>query len=293
MTEAVSGQIRIGELSRRVGASPASLRAWERRYGLLDPERSPKGYRLYSPQDLMRAAEMEALLARGIAPAEAAELAKAGRTGAAAADLMASTAAHLLARLRDALDRYDGAAAERIVDRSLLNLGLANAIQTVLLPYLNDLGRRWESNEISVAQEHFASNTIRRRLLHAADGWERGDGPVALLACAPGELHDIGLVCLGVSLHSYHGWRIKFLGPDTPLPDLTRAARFVLPDVVVSSAITPARFFSELSRWRELAREFSLAIGGAGASSRLARRIGASFLSGDPVDAAARIAANA
>lgn len=293
MTATAAEFLRIGELSRRVGATPATLRAWERRYGLLQPERSPAGYRLYSRDDLMRAAEMEALLARGLAAAEAAELAKARLTHEAAADLLSATASDVLARLRTALDRYDGAAAERLVDRCLLNLGLASAIQTVLLPYLRDLGTRWEKDEISVAQEHFASNAIRRRLLHAAEGWERGEGRVALLACAPGEQHDIGLVCLGLALHSYHGWRVKYLGADTPLPDISRSARFLRPDVVVVSSVTPARFFAETGRWREVAREFSLAIGGAGASSRLARRMGAALLTGDPVTAATRIAVNA
>src|SRR3954470_4142035 len=69
---------RIGELSRRSGASTDVLRAWERRYGLLRPARSPKGYRLYSADDLRRAQEMQAHLAGGAAPAEAAELVRSG-----------------------------------------------------------------------------------------------------------------------------------------------------------------------------------------------------------------------
>jgi methanogenic corrinoid protein MtbC1 len=174
-----------------------------------------------------------------------------------------------------------------------LNLGLATAIQSVLLPYLREVGNRWQKSEITVAGEHFASGIVRRRLLAAADGWERGSGPIALLACAPGEQHDIGLVCLGVSLHSYHGWRVKYLGADTPLPDLVRAARVIQPDLVVTSAVTPARFFPETERWRELSSEFVIGIGGAGASARLARTIGATYLSGDPVGAAGRIARRA
>jgi DNA-binding transcriptional MerR regulator len=288
--EAGRSHLRIGEVSRRVGANPAVLRVWERRYGLLRPDRSAKGYRLYSAEDVRRAAEMQAQLARGVAPAQAAELAKAS----GAADLPghpASTAGgDLLARLRRALDQYDGAGAERLIDRCLLNLGLASAIQAVLLPYLHALGVRWERGEISVAEEHFASNVVRRRLLRVAEGWERGGGPVALLACAPGEQHDIGLICFGLVLHSYHGWRVKYVGADTPFPDLVRAARVIRPDLVAASAVTPARFFRDVQGWREFGSEFPVAIGGAGASARLARRIRAAFLSGDPVIAAARFA---
>jgi MerR family transcriptional regulator, light-induced transcriptional regulator len=286
---ATSTHLRIGELSRRVGASPALLRVWERRYGLLEPSRAANGYRLYSGDDVRRAAEMQAHLARGVAPKEAAELAKAPPGDSAVAP-PAFGASALLASLGEALDRYDGAAGERLVDRCLVNLGLADAIQGVVLPYLDELGTRWERGEISVAHEHFASNVVRRRLLRLADGWERGGGPVALLACAPGEEHDVGLLCFGLSLYSYHGWRVKYLGADTPLGDLVRAARMIRPDLVVASAVTPARFFPELRHWADFAREFPVAIGGRGASAAVARRVRAAYLSGDPVTAAARVA---
>ncbi len=288
-----SRYLRIGELGRRVGTNPAVLRAWERRYGLLEPERSPKGYRLYSADDVQRAAEMQAYLARGVAPAQAAELAKAVPAAEVGAQSLAHGGSELLVRLREALDRYDGAGAERLIDRCLLNLGLASAIQSVLLPYLHELGARWEKGAITVAEEHFASNVVRRRLLRVAEGWERGGGPIALLACAPGEQHDVGLVCFGLALHSYHGWRVKYLGADTPLPDLIRAARVIRPDLVVASAVTPARFFTDLRGWRELSGDFAVGLGGAGVTARLARRLGVRFLSGDPVSAAARIAAAA
>ena len=290
MSQPETRYLRIGELSRRVGANPAVLRAWERRYGLLEPERSPKGYRLYSPDDVRRAADMQAHLARGVAAAQAANLAKRGAAGERGADLAWTGVSDLLAGVRQALDRYDGAGAERLIDRCVLNLGLASAIQSVLLPYLNELGLRWERGEISVAEEHFGSNVVRRRLFRLSEGWERGGGPVALLACAPGEEHDIGLLCFGLILHSYHGWRVKYLGADTPLPDLVRAARVIRPDLVAVSASTPARFFPDLRHWRELSGEFAVGIGGAGATARLARTIGGQYLSGDPVIAAARAA---
>lgn len=283
--------LRIGELSRRVGANPALLRAWERRYGVLEPARSSAGYRLYSHDDVRRAADMQAHLARGVSPAEAAELAKGGGSDDVVFRLAATGASELLARLRETLDRYDGAGAERLIDRCFLNLGLSAALQTVILPYLNELGDRWASGEITVAQEHFASNVVRRRILRVADGWERGAGPIVLLACAPGEQHDIGLISFGLSLHSYHGWRVKYLGADTPFSDLVRAARVIAPDFVGVSAVTPARFFPGIRSWREFARDFAIGVGGAGASARLARRMGAAFLSGDPVAAAARLAA--
>ena len=287
MTEDTT-QLRIGELSRRSGASTDVLRAWERRYGLLRPARSPNGYRLYSTHDLDRALAMQAHLAAGTSAAEAAALVKQGGETEEASQHQVP---ELLARLRFALAAYDGAAASHVLDRCLLNLGLARAIQQVILPCLRDVGRRWECGELTVAQEHFATHVIRRRLLTVAEGWEHDGDRLAVLACAPGEQHDIGLICFGLALNSYHGWRIAYLGADTPLPGLVQAVESIRPDLVVVSAISAARFFPEFARWRALAGGVALAVGGAGAAPRLAKRIGAAYLAGDPVAAAGRAAA--
>ena len=282
--------LRIGELSRRVGASPQVLRVWERRYGLLEPQRSANGYRVYSSEDLRRATEMQAHIARGVAPVQAAELAKAGQAGDPVARITSAIAPELLARLRRTLGSYDGADADAVVEQSLLTLGLAGAIQTVFMPFLREVGQCWARAEISVAQEHFATNVLRRRLDRITAGWNDEGPKSALLACAPGEQHDIGLLCFGLSLRNYHGWRITYLGPDTPLHDLASAAATVRPDAVVASAISPALFFRGAAGWRALAAHFTIAIAGAGASARLAKTLGVEYLAGDPVNAAARLA---
>src|SRR3954447_15710098 len=156
--------LRIGELSRRSGASTDVLRSWERRYGLLRPRRSSNGYRPYSTDDLDRALAMQAHLAAGTSAAEAAALVK---ESGQAEDTSHHQVSELLARLRFALAAYDAVSASHVLDRCLLNLGLAQAVQLVILPCLRDVGRRWECGEITVAQEHFATHVIRRRLLTA------------------------------------------------------------------------------------------------------------------------------
>lgn len=289
----IDERVRIGEVSRRVGASPAVLRVWERRYGLLEPGRSDSGYRLYSAEDVRRATEMQAQIARGVAPAQAAERAKAGRAGDPVARVTAALAPDLFARLRATLTTYDGPAADAVVEQALLTLGLAGAIQTVFLPFLREVGDCWARAEIDVAQEHFATNVLRRRLERAAAGWDRGGERMVLLACAPGELHDFGLLSFGLALRHYHGWRIAYLGADTPAHAVVRAARTLKPDAIVASAVTPAHFFRSSSYWRELSREFAVAIGGAGATARLARSLRVQYLNDDPVNAAARLATSA
>src|ERR1051326_51442 len=88
--------LRIGELSKRSGVSPELLRAWERRYGLLRPQRSPGGLRLYAPEDLERVRAMQRHLADGLAAAEAAALASRARP-----EKEAAAAAPVAAALRD------------------------------------------------------------------------------------------------------------------------------------------------------------------------------------------------
>ena len=89
-------------------------------------------------------------------------------------------------------------------------------LSEVILPFLHRLGVRWAAGRTSVAQEHFASNVIAGRLRSLARGWGQGVGPRAILACPPGELHDLGLLCFGLVLRE-HGWRITYLGADTPI----------------------------------------------------------------------------
>src|SRR5690348_4613045 len=230
------GVLRIGELSRRVGVSPELLRAWERRYGVLRPTRTDGGFRLYSTADEERVRRMLALQQQGLSPAVAARAAAAEDGGASAAPADA-----LRGALADALERFDEAAANRAFDRALSALTLDTLLQEVVLVYLADLGDRWSAGAASVAQEHFASNVLRGRLLGLARDWGQGGGPLALLACPPGELHDLGLICFGLALRA-RGWRIAFLGADTPVDTLRQTAADLRPELVVLTATTSQRF---------------------------------------------------
>jgi MerR family transcriptional regulator, light-induced transcriptional regulator len=276
-------QLRIGELSRRVGVSPALLRAWERRYGLLEPARTPGGLRLYGPIDERRVRDMQAGLRRGLSAAEAA---RAALAGAAAEPGLGSD----FARLAEALDAMDAESAHVTLDRLLATFTLETVLSDAVLPYLHDLGERWSRGAASVAQEHFASNLIRGRLLALARGWERGGGPLAVLACAPGELHDISLIAFGLALRG-RGWRIAFLGADTPVASVADAATTLGPELAVISAVTPAGFEAAAGELQELCGRQDLALAGAGANRGLAERLGCRHLEGDPVAAASAVAA--
>ena len=280
-----SGFLRIGELSKRSGVNPERLRAWERRYALLEPTRSTGGLRLYSQADLERVRVMCEYLDGGLAAAEAASLAKRGAAEEPAPAAALSPAA-LRAELAAALDRFDEPRAQAVLDRVLGALTIDTLLGEVILPYLRELGARWERGEASIAQEHFASSVLRGRLLAIARGWGLGTGPLALPACLPGEQHDLGLIAFGLALRA-RGWRIVYLGADTPLETVGTAGGEVRPTLIVLAAVAPARVEPHAQPLRELARHQRVALAGPAAASQ----DGVLALSGDPVAEAARVAA--
>ena len=279
--------LRIGELSRRLGVSDHVLRAWESRYGLLQPVRSPGGFRLYSEADEARVRQMQAYLADGLSAAEAARAALEGGMSLDPGRLTGPPAAALAERqplfaLRQALDAFDEPAAQAVLDRLMTELSLPAVLRDVVLPYLADLGERWQRGTASIAVEHFASNLIRGRLAGLARGWGSGRGPQALLACPAGELHDMALMVFGIVLNR-NGWRIGYLGPSTPVEELARAAATSRPDLVVLAATVPETLEQVRPELTSLARRVPLALAGAGATPELARAVGALLMTRDPV----------
>ncbi len=292
------GQLRIGELSRRVGVNAELLRAWERRYAVLMPTRTSGGFRLYGAVDEQRIRRMLRHIEGGLSPAEAARLAlsedetgaeetRDDVTGAPSPD--ASLLIPELDPLRAALDAFDEARSNAVLDRLLQTFTLETVLRDAVLPSLRELGRRWRDGEVSIAQEHFASALLRGRLLGLARGWGRGSGPLALLACVPGDQHDLGLTCFGLALRS-HGWRITFLGQNTPFSSIAETAHLLQPAVVVLTAMLPGQLDGAEQGLADVAAVAPLAIAGDGASGELADSVGARYLADDPVTAAAAVA---
>ena len=283
------GYLRIGELTKRTGVSPELLRAWEQRYGLLQPTRTPGGFRLYSAADEARVQRMQSLVSGGLAAAQAARLVLSGgepepRTDSGSVTTLEEAAGNLSA----ALDRLDDQAANSALDRLLSAYTVETVLQEVVLPYLHRLGERWEAGEVSVAQEHFASNLLRGRLLGLAQGWGQGQGPLAILACVPGEHHELGLLVFGVALRR-RGWRITYLGTDSPIGAVADIARSLAPAVVVLLSINPDNFLDHAREIKELANQVPVMIAGTGATPEVARHTQTRVLDQDPVSAAQTI----
>jgi DNA-binding transcriptional MerR regulator len=278
----VEATIRIGELARRTGVSPELLRAWETRYGLLQPTRSAGGFRLYSAADEVRIRRMTHLIGDGLSAAEAARQALSGEVAEPGGGR--PVVEELAEELRTALDRFDGAGAHAALDGLLASVSIDAVLADVVLPYLRELGDRWAAGRASVAQEHFASNLLRGRLLALARDWDSGTGPALLLACLPGEAHDLGLVAFGI-LAARRGWRVTLLGADTPLDTVRASVRALAPRLVVLVATDAALLAAHADELRELAAATPMAIGGVGDATVL-ERLGATALPADIVDAA-------
>jgi methanogenic corrinoid protein MtbC1 len=271
--------VRVGELARRVGVAPETLRAWERRYSVLRPQRTEAGYRVYGSADVARARRMRELIESGWAAGEAARAVNETPEPEAPGATGASN------ELLSALLGFDATAGHAAFDRVLGSRSLDTALSDVVLTTVREVGDRWERGEISVAQEHFATDLISGRLRGLGREWGDGLGPSAVLACPPGERHDVGLLCCGLALDR-RGWRVTYLGPDTPDDALESAVATLEPALVVIGALQPGPLRAAAAALAALADRVSVAVGGAGASAELAAAAGATFLAGDPVEAA-------
>jgi DNA-binding transcriptional MerR regulator/methylmalonyl-CoA mutase cobalamin-binding subunit len=275
-----SGALRIGEFARRVGVNPELLRAWERRYGLLQPIRTEGGFRLYTAEDAERVEHMKGALAEGLSAAEAARhaLAPPARTNGAALE-------HARERLLAAAHSYDEAGVHSVLDEAIAGFALETVLRELILPALREIGDEWECGKLGVGEEHFTTTVIRERLFALARYWSRGGGPLAILACAPGERHDIGLLAFGLVLRS-HGWRIFFLGANTPVETVADAAVALKSDLAVVTSMDTALLEAAAGDLRRLGRATRLVLSGAGATEEFCKRLRIDRLDGDLVAAA-------
>lgn len=241
----------IGAVARLTGLSMAALRAWERRYGFPRAGRSAGGQRAYSQRDLAELRWVKARLEQGMQAGQAIRAlhhlqsegiaAPAQRVEAAWPPPGGSDAARrtIAERLAAALAAHDLAAADRILGESLALLSLEEILLDVLRPCLVALGEAWEAGQASVATEHLASAYIRQRLLlWLAEGAPARPVAPTVLACAPGDWHEIGLLFLAVLLRR-RLWPIHYLGPAVPLADLSDFVQRSRPAAVVLAATLP------------------------------------------------------
>jgi len=236
-----AGPFRIHVAAELSGVSPATLRAWERRYGVPVPRRTASAYRLYTPEDVAQIKRMRQMVEEGIAPSEAARSVLGSSRDAAPGEPPAPTDALELAQARilSATQRWDAASIDAELTRLSIMLDAVTFYERVVSPLLVELGDRWARNELSIAQEHLLSERLEIALRAILRTMERTEGPLVILACTDAELHVLGL--LGAALRfASNGARIALLGAMTPPSAVADAVRSLTPRLVgLSSNLMP------------------------------------------------------
>lgn len=189
-------------------------------------------------------------------------------------------------QLEQTLESFDEAGGHRVLSQVFSELDLEDALSHVVLPYLHAMGERWSQGAIGVAQEHFSSNVLRTRLSLLMNSEARSEGPLAVLACMPGEHHEFGLMAMSLAL-SRLGWRTCYLGADTPTTELAVTCLTLQPDAVVLAAHQHTAFEAHGPALCRIAQSTSLHLAAAGATDEVSALCHATHLDSDPVRAAA------
>lgn len=266
------GRYRIRAVAEMTGVSAATLRQWERRYGVPSPDRTEAAYRLYGPRDIAQIERMVALGEQGVSPSEAARIvladapapapptAPAPRPEPPAEAVLDELDPYLEARRRivAAVERYDFAGLA-VLTRRLLYLGSAVAIfERVIAPVMREIGRRWHDGTISVAQEHMATEIVGRLLGQLLPLVQPVESELlAVLACFGEDTHALPLYGVGFRLAQW-GYRSVVLGARTP-PSAIAAVSALRPTVIGLSVTLPP---AEVDAAR-LLRAYAEAAGGA------------------------------
>jgi DNA-binding transcriptional MerR regulator/methanogenic corrinoid protein MtbC1 len=280
----------IRVVSKKTGLSVHVIRAWEKRYGAVNPRRTPRGQRLYSKSEIERLTVLAAAVRggwsigsvvrlsgeeldkavketetapAGSGPAAPGETAPAARGGAAAETILAAC--------MKAVENLDDGALSDALFRGSVELGKTALIDDVIVPLMRLIGEAWREDSIRILHEHAASAVVRSYLgglLTAKD--TRATAPCAVAATLSGELHELGAIVAAVAATTV-GWRVRYLGPNTPADEIVRAAEITGSRAVLISmpfVFDERRTPEEIGRVRRFLSERCVLILGGSAAVR-------------------------
>ena len=253
---------RIQSVSEMTGVPAPTLRAWERRYGVPAPERTESAYRMYSDVDVAQVKRMLDLCEQGISPSEAARVVQrqVELPHRATPEDSSNVFKAFRRRLIRAVELSDAISLESAARTALLAGSATQIFEQVVTPVMHELGQRWHSGEISIAQEHLASSTLgslSRELLRIVQPSD--SARQALLSCVEGEGHDLALYGIGLRLAEW-GYRAVVLGGSTPAEALAGAVSAMKPALVgLSMTIAP----SDPRSSRQMLQRYAQACAGA------------------------------
>jgi MerR family transcriptional regulator, light-induced transcriptional regulator len=260
----------IKHASEVTGVSVATLRAWERRYGIVTPHRTEAGYRLYDADAVHALSVMTALVVEGWAPRQAAaETRRRIESGAApvALDSAGDSAEPAgTAVFVDAAARLDAVTLAEVLDERFSRGSFESVVDGWLMPALRALGEGWAEGRVSVAGEHLAASAVQRRLAAAYDAAaSRASGPRVIVGLPPGARHELGALAFATAARRA-GLAATYLGADLPAADWSWAVAAHRAAAAVLSAARgtePDGLRSVVTRLRADSPDLVVAVGGA------------------------------
>lgn len=229
----------IKDLEQISGIKAHTLRIWEQRYNLLNPQRTDTNIRYYDDADLKLILNVAMLNSHGIKISKIAAMSSTDiseeiiRLTDQSVDQNDQIQALTICMIEMDEDRF-----EKVLSTSIIKLGFEDTVMKVIYPFLTKIGILWLTGAISPAQEHFISNLIRQKLIVAIDG-EVGKsfGKVFMLFLPEGELHEISLL-FSSYLIKKHGHKVIYLGQSTPRADLISVYKMQKPDYLLTVITT-------------------------------------------------------
>ena len=241
----------IRTVSNLTGINPVTLRAWERRYNLITPQRTPKGHRLYTEADVELIKQVLELLDQGVSISQVKPLLErlpGPQHGAVLAETGDVWKDYQQKMLR-AVEKFDEHALDSTYSDALSLYPVDVVNQRLVSPLLRIIGERWKERKSGIVEEHFFSVYLRNKLgarIHHLN--QRSSGPLLILACLPGEYHEIGLLLFTLATVNF-GYRVLILGSNTPLEQIPEVLQQQpCAGIVLSGSARPSRslFESEL-----------------------------------------------
>ncbi len=240
---------RIKAVSQKTSILPVTIRAWERRYQVLTPNREVNSYRLYSDHDIEILKWLKSQVDSGISISQAAneitknphviEIIHTIPEAAKPAPTLKPMPVEILRReLFERLVKSNETDASQIFEQAAASISLLDLFEKVINPTLVTIGDEWYNGRILVATEHFASNFLRAKLMTIFQRLPTRHGSKhILIGGAPEEMHELGVLMLAILLR-HEGFQVEYLGPDLPLDDLASYAAQEKADMVILSAST-------------------------------------------------------
>jgi DNA-binding transcriptional MerR regulator/methanogenic corrinoid protein MtbC1 len=267
----------IGVVAERTGLSPDVLRVWERRYGVVEPARSPGGQRLYSDADITRLALLHRATRGGhgishvarLSNEDLGKIAGAKNVEAAPPIRLPDSQHPTVAEGLELVHQVDGAGLERLLRRNVARYGLVGFIDSIAAPFLRAVGDAWHDGSISISQEHMASAIVERVVGETAPLLSGGSGgSTIVITTLEGERHGGGALMASATAAG-EGWKVVYLGADLPTPEIVAIARRTSARAVGISIVAADRKARVAAELRELESALdnrtALLVGGSGA----------------------------